>query len=218
MRAITIRLIVGLLAALSSAANATGVVYNWVSLTDDADLTPTFGSMVFEESYWLSHDTFTFVSSGAVFDPAPPGLLSFSFGGGAGPGNSSSASLMRFLCTATQMDCLPNLLDQFAVYGGYDFQLTLGTLLTGSIYAKGWDSSVRMGSAGGPLWTVQSYRTDGPGPGACYSGDNCGGGTGLWVLDRNTVPVATPVPEPETYAMWAAGALIIGLSLRSRRA
>jgi hypothetical protein len=174
--------------------------------------------MAFEDNFWLANSTFAFDTSGppGVYDPAPVGLTSFVFGGGSGVNSTSRVRLNPFQCTASLGDCLnPNQVGELVVFGHYNFQLTLGSVLTGFIEANDTNSNVRMASSG-PVWTVETYRTDGPGPYACISGHYCGGGTGLWVLDRSTVPVATPVPEPETYAMWLAGMFIAGVALRRR--
>lgn len=170
-----------------------------------------FGSMVFDDAYWVAHDTFSFSTlrpSGGSPEVSvvPPGLLSFSFGGG-GSGDSSTADYLPRECLISRAECtFGGLVGQMVVYGTYDFELTLGSVLTGSIVANDTSQNVALESAiGSPVWTVGTFRTDGPGPGPCFRGDNCGGGTGLWVLDRGTVPIATPVPEPETYAMYAFG-------------
>ena len=217
MRTLVIRLIVAVLAALSFAGSAKAVTYDWVNLTFNPNIPSVAGSIVFDDEYWLSNTTFSFASSGRIYDPAPPGLESFSFAvGGVGGGSSDSSfvSLRRFLCSDSLIDCHPDQFGQFVVYGSYNVQLTLGSVLTGSITANDTNSNVGMATSGNPVWTIQTYRTDGPGPGACVTADVCGGGTGLWVLDRNTVPIATPVPEPETYAMWLLG--MVGVLLASR--
>jgi len=218
MRKIAGPLIATAFIALAPAVNAAGVVYNWVTLTTNPNFTPMFGSLVVDSAYWLANDTISFNTQGqGLFPIVPSSLLSFSFGG-SGAGGSSSVDYQPFSCGLQfPTTCPADRRDQLVIDGvtsTFNFQLNLGSLLTGFIAANDGSQNVTFGSASGsPVWTVGKFRTDGPGPGACIFADVCGGGTGLWVLDRNTVPNATPVPEPETFAMWIAGLLVVGAAL-----
>jgi hypothetical protein len=175
-----------------------------------------YGSMVFDEEWWVSNETFSWSSGGRENPPTPPGLLSFSFGGGL-PGDSSTADYEPYLCGVSTRPCSSSVLGQMTAYGYYDFDLTIGSLLAGYASVNDTGSNVRMASSGSPVWTIETFRTDGLGPYPCILGDVCGGGTGLWVLDLSTAPIATPVPEPETVAMWLAGAFLVGIALRPAR-
>lgn len=199
-----VRFVAAALLVLSGVSAQASVVYSWVNLTYSENAPVVSGSMAFDDVFWLTHNTLSYVDGGALYTDAPQSLIAFQMIVGDS-GITSSVRLDRFLCSDRAWDCDTSVHPGYVTYGNYDFNLSLGSVLTGSILASDTHSSIRMASAGTPVWSISQYGTDGPGPIACFMG-NCGGGTGLWVLDRNTIPtVAAPIPEPETYAMWLLG-------------
>jgi hypothetical protein len=217
------RALLGVSMAASCAAANAGIIYNWVTLTAPT-LHPElqmFGTMVFDDSWWAPGKTFLYTSGGGLYPPTPEGLLSFSWGETqAGvPGSTSFADYQPFICSAPH-ECADPLYGVEGKYiahiGTYDIAVVTGILLTGYASINDTQQNVSM-SSWGPLWTVSTFRTDGPGPGPCFLGDFCGGGTGLWVLDLNSVPTHT-LPEPATLSLMLAGGVsLIGVAVARRR-
>lgn len=113
-------------------------------------------------------------------------------------------------------------MDRLIAAGG----LSLGALLGGSLFFQDNMSELRMSSDGRNVWTLERFNTDnGPSGGGpnCYTGDplpdqvdgSCYGITGLFVLDRDTLP--GEVPLPGTLALMAVAGLGLG-AVRRRRA
>lgn len=180
---------------------ASGVIYRWQSLTPTPYLGDTSGFIEIDPAYWQPGGSLSF-SLDSVANPQPlPGLLAFEFTGSATP--TTPVVFRPHPCDPADPLCQPG---EYTAAGGWIFNITFGSLLTGSIYANDTNSDVMQFSSDGPVWTIQSFNTDGY-PYECFQ-HLCSGGTGLWVLDLGTVPLGLPEPSSIGLVAVALGLLV----------
>lgn len=196
-----------LLLSLMSFGAPAGVVYRWQDLTINPNLGAATGTLEINDAYWQPNATVSLSADYDSLGTAAFGVDSFYFAGARGPGGGLTPVLLSLHSCPTFGTC--------ATEGNWDFNLTFGSVLSGSFYANNTNSHVRMSSSG-PLWTIDDFDTDGNSLN-CWN-NFCGGGTGLWVLDLNTVPFASPAPEPETWAMMFVGLAFVVAAAKRRRA
>jgi hypothetical protein len=200
-------LAVAVLSSSMSFAATAGVIYRWEDRTSNPNLGPGTGQMEISDAYWEFGASVTLTNRIGNSWPsfsAPFGVDSFYFAGSPSPGVSSTAVNLHFRPCSLYKDCMT---DDLITTGYWEFDLTFGSVLTGSLSANDTNSSVRMSSSDS-IWTIQDFGTDGY-PSACRY-HQCSGGTGSWVLDPSTLPIVSQAPEPETYAMVLFGFAIVG--------
>jgi hypothetical protein len=197
------------LASVSLSAQA-GVIYRWQGLTENPDMGFGAGVIEIDDAYWHPNGTLMLVSADTqvglpAYAPIP-GLLDFFFSATVNPCVDCTPVSYNPRPCYLFAGCPAGKEDVLLITGSWNFDLVLGSVLSGSLSANNTTTDVKMGSQG-PLWTIGDYASDG-GPHACQF-SRCTGGTGLWVLDLSTVPSASPVPEPETLAMFLLGFCLV---------
>ena len=199
--------------ATSAEAN---VIYNWHDVSSDSEVGLISASIEFDESIWSLGGSFFYESRRVIKEYF--GVASINFAtplntsGGYMPGFSDPIILEAKPCVtgaycATSGDM--EIGKVYVSYGIWDFDLTFGELLEGSMYLNDIHSDVRMSSQGS-LFTINELGSDSPG--LCFWSIQCTGGTGYWKLDHSTVPVS----EPRSAWLLAVGLISLAATQRRR--
>lgn len=197
------------------------VIYNWYDVAPNSNVGPIKASIAFDESIWTYGGAFTHRTAHSS-DPAPYfGVESIDF---ATPVNfDSTPSVDRGFTDPIQLrssECGHSpgyglspycgarglLANDIVVSPGYwNFDVTFGEFLTGSMYLNDMYTDVGMSSRDS-LFTIASLGSDSPG--ACYHPANCVGGTGYWKLLK--------IDEPSTLLLLMVGFLSLAIAQQRR--
>lgn len=190
------------------------VIYNWHDLSSDSEVGLISASIEFDESIWSLGGSFFYESRREIKEYFGVASINFATplnsGGGYMPGFSDPIILEAKPCiTGAYCDISGDMEvgKVYVSYGIWDFDLTFGELLEGSMYLNDIYSDVRMSSQG-PLFTINHLGSDSPG--LCFWSVQCAGGTGYWKLDHSTVAVS----EPSSAWLLALGLIPIAATQR----
>lgn len=212
----TSRLILtGLLSTLWINTLHAGIIYRWQDIAASPLTGPIEAFLEIAPEYWSMGGTFQYQANSPGNEIAYFGIDSLYFSaplstempplGFMDPIELNTDQNCAEITLDPLIDCAkyPDFLNQrMASKGIWNLDLNFGDTLQGSLYANDLSTHVRMSSANS-LWTISSLRSDSLG--ACFLSE-CSGGTGIWVLDRSTLPVS----EPGTLALLGLG-LVGGL-------
>ena len=187
------KLVAALICLASMPAANAGVIYRWTDTTINPVVGRMTGVIEISTASWESGASLSGWYSGGIGPQPIPGMERFFLSG----------EFIAF--TVDYRSATP------PGIGTYGFDVTMASPLSGSRigFNTGFDSTWMTPTSGG-TWIVENFSSDSPGP--CYvnTGEACLGQTGKWVLDTSTLPV----PEPATWALWAAGLALIAARRR----